>query len=292
MKTGVLASALEPGVRLTEPTAVSHLSPTALGEEAQEELIEADELQLPSLVTAEPEYSEPVLLEREQEQIASSEMPWQTQGELFPAQEQEEQLREQVEEPQENGQKIKAEPQAELPEAQSDIMDMKRKSKEDLRSIQEENLQQQRGDQQNQVSEKVAGTPPMKYPLSFFLEKIKAQLNAELQTAQIRMKARLKRLEDEMKIIRKKLNPLPQALQKQVQVLTSDWTACEDFQQMSATEGPQVRSEAQEQCPPEVLQVGHELKMVQEKRMQWDEAELLNEELQVCLQLLEGEGNP
>ncbi|CAN8179536.1 unnamed protein product, partial [Coccothraustes coccothraustes] len=79
-------------------------------------------------------------------------MPCQTQGELFPAREQEEQLRQQVEEPQENGQNIKAEPQAELPEAQSAIMSVKRRSKDDMRRIQEElNLHQQRGDQQNQV---------------------------------------------------------------------------------------------------------------------------------------------
>ncbi|KAM3654394.1 serine/threonine-protein kinase PAK 1-like [Ammospiza maritima maritima] len=63
-----------------------------------------------------------VLLEKEQEHTASSELPCQTQGELFPARGQEEQLRQQVEEPQENGQNIEAEPQAELPEAQSDIM--------------------------------------------------------------------------------------------------------------------------------------------------------------------------
>ncbi|XP_030824547.1 serine/threonine-protein kinase PAK 3-like [Camarhynchus parvulus] len=78
-------------------------------------------------------------------------MPWQTQGELFPAQEQEEKLRQQVEEPQENGQRIKAEPQAELPEAQSAIVAVKRRNKEDMRRIQEENLHQQRGDQQNQI---------------------------------------------------------------------------------------------------------------------------------------------
>ena len=44
------------------------------------------------------------LLEKEHEQIALPEVPSQTQGELFPAQEQEEQLRQQVEELQENGQ--------------------------------------------------------------------------------------------------------------------------------------------------------------------------------------------
>lgn len=45
-----------------------------------------------------------VLLEKEHEQIALSEMPCQTRGELFPAREQLEQLRQQVEEPRENGQ--------------------------------------------------------------------------------------------------------------------------------------------------------------------------------------------
>ncbi|XP_059348049.1 serine/threonine-protein kinase PAK 2-like [Ammospiza nelsoni] len=200
---------------LTEPTAVSPLAPAAPGEEAQEEQIEH---QAPSLVTAEPEYSEPVLLEKEQEQIASTEMPWQIQGELFPAQEQEEQLGQQVEEPQEKSQKIKAEPQAELPEAQSAIMDVKRKKKEDMGRIQEENLNQQRGDQQNQVSERVAGTPLMKHPLSCFLEKMKEQLNTELQIADTRIKTRQKRLEEEMKIIRDKLNCFPHSLQKQVAI--------------------------------------------------------------------------
>lgn len=45
-----------------------------------------------------------VLLEKEHEQIAVSEMPCQTWGELLPAREQLEQLRPKVEEPRENGQ--------------------------------------------------------------------------------------------------------------------------------------------------------------------------------------------
>ncbi|XP_064557399.1 uncharacterized protein LOC135441779 isoform X2 [Zonotrichia leucophrys gambelii] len=159
-------------------------------------------------------------------------MPCQTQGELFPARGQEEQLRQQVEEPQENGQNIKAEPQAELPKAQSDIMAVKRKNKEDMGRIQEENLHQQR-------------------------ENMKEQLDAELQTAHSMIKARHERLEEEMKIFREKLNRFRQSLQNQVQVLTSHRAACEDFQPMSDNEGPQVRSEAQEQCPPEMLQVQH-----------------------------------
>ncbi|XP_037981523.1 serine/threonine-protein kinase PAK 3-like [Motacilla alba alba] len=231
---------------MTEARAASLLAPSAPEEEAQEEQIEGPESKPPSPVTAEPESSEPVLLEKEQEQIASSEMPCQTQGELFPAREQEEQLRQQVEEPQQNGQNIKAEPQAELPEAQSAIMAVKRRNKDDMRRIQEEmDLHQQRGDQQNQVSERVAATPLMKHPLLSFLENMKEQLDADLQKAHTSFKAREKRLEEEIKIVREKLNPLPQALQKQVQVLTSHRAACEDYQRVSGHEEPQDWHEAQ-----------------------------------------------
>ncbi|XP_053860009.1 golgin subfamily A member 6-like protein 22 [Vidua macroura] len=143
-------------------------------------------------------------------------MPCQTQGELR-AREQEEQLRQQVEEPQENGQSIKAEPQAELPEAQSAITEVKKRNQEETRRIQKEmNLHQQRGDQQNQVTERVAVTPLVKDPLSRILEKLKEQLDTDFQKAHAKIMAREKRQEEEMKIIREKLNPLPQALQKQV----------------------------------------------------------------------------
>ncbi|XP_058664031.1 uncharacterized protein LOC131559631, partial [Ammospiza caudacuta] len=207
-----------PSVQITEPTAVSPLAPSANGEEAEEEAEGVDERQPPAVLTPQPEHSEPVLLEKEQEHTASSEMPCQTQGELFPARGQEEQLRQQVEEPQENGQNIKAEPQAELPEAQSDIMAVKRKNKEDMGRIQEENLHQQRGDQQNQVNERVSATPLMKCPLFCLLENMKEQLDAELQTAHSMIKARHKQLEEEMKIIREKLNSFRQSLQNQVAI--------------------------------------------------------------------------
>ncbi|XP_053858779.1 putative uncharacterized protein DDB_G0271606 [Vidua macroura] len=157
-----------------------------------------------------------ILPEKEQEQIELSEMPCQTQGELR-AREQEEQLRQQVEEPQENGQNIKAEPQAELPEAQSAITEVKKRNQEETRRIQKEmNLHQQRGDQQNQVTERVAVTPLVKDPLSRILENLKEQLDTDFQKAHAKIMAREKRQEEEMKIIREKLNPLPQALQKQV----------------------------------------------------------------------------
>ncbi|XP_053858597.1 serine/threonine-protein kinase PAK 3-like isoform X2 [Vidua macroura] len=50
---------------------------------------------------------------------------------------------------------------------------------------------------------------------------------------------------------------------------------------MSGTEEPRGWREAQELSPPKVLQVGHDLKMVQEKRTQWGEDEHLNKELQI-----------
>ncbi|XP_071312562.1 serine/threonine-protein kinase PAK 3-like [Agelaius tricolor] len=201
--------------RVRRARAIFPLALSPIAEEAREAENEKDDHRLcPAVVTPErPHHSKRVLLEKEQEQIASSEMPWQTQGELFPAREQEEQLRQQVEEPQENGQNIKAEPQAELPEAQSAIMAVKRRNKEDMSRIQEDNLHQQRSDQQNQVSERVAGTPLMKYPLPSPLQSIKGHVQAELQDSEASNKVREKRLEEEMKIIREKLNCLPQALE-------------------------------------------------------------------------------
>ncbi|XP_072778939.1 uncharacterized protein [Taeniopygia guttata] len=272
---------------MIETTAVSALAPSPLGEEAKREQVEQYDLEAPSVVTAQPESLEPVLPEKEQEQPALSEMPWQTRGELFPAREQEEQLRQQVEEPQENAQNIKAESQAELPGAQSAIMEVKKGNKEDMRRIQEEmNLRQQRGDQQDQVSERVAATPLMKDPLSCILQNLKEQLDTEFQKIDTKMKAKEKRQEEEMKIIREKLNRLPQALQEQVQMLTSHRAACKDFQQMSGNEEPQAWHEVQEPSPPKLLQVEHDLKMVQEK---WTH---LNKELQMCLKPLEWERNP
>ncbi|XP_064593703.1 uncharacterized protein LOC135460716 [Zonotrichia leucophrys gambelii] len=203
---------------MTEPRAVSLLAPAAPGEEGREEKTQVDDCQPPSVLTPEPEYCEAVLLEGEQEQTASSEMPCQTQGELFPAREQEEQLRQQVEEAQENGQNIKAEPQAELPQAQSAIMAVKRRNKEDMGRIQEKNLHQQRGDQENQVSERVAATPLMKCPLPSCLQSIKGHVQADLQDSEATNKAREKRLEEEMKSVREKLNCLPQALEDQVAI--------------------------------------------------------------------------
>ncbi|XP_064593882.1 serine/threonine-protein kinase PAK 3-like, partial [Zonotrichia leucophrys gambelii] len=163
--------------------AVFPLALSAIEEEARVEDKEKDDHRLcPAMVRPRPAHHfKRVLLEKEQEQSASSEMPCRTQGELFPAREQEEQLRQQVEEPQENGQKIKAEPQAELPEAQSAIMAVKRKNKEDMGRIQEENLHQYRSHQQNQS--------------------VKGHVQAELQDSEASNRAREKRLEEEMKIV-------------------------------------------------------------------------------------------
>ncbi|XP_058680354.1 serine/threonine-protein kinase Pak-like, partial [Ammospiza caudacuta] len=207
---------------VTRARAIFPLALSPIPEEDREEENEPDDLcKHPVMVTPKPAHL-PKRLEREQEQTASSEMPCQTQGELFPARKQEEQLGQQVEEPQEKGQKIKAEPQAELPKAQSPIMAVKRRNKDDMRRIQEDNLDQQRGDQHNQVSERMAGTPVMKHPLTCFLENMKEQLNAELLLAHTRIKAWEKRLEEDMKIIRETANCLPQALEKQVAIKKID----------------------------------------------------------------------
>ncbi|XP_064262990.1 chromosome partition protein Smc-like isoform X4 [Passer domesticus] len=208
--------------QVTKATAISPLAPSAPGEDAKKEQNEQDNHMRPAVVTAQPDHPKRVLVEKEPEQIALSEIPCQAQGELFPAREQEEQLRQQVEGPEQNGQNIKAEPEAELPEAQSAIMAVERRKKEDMRRIQEEiHLHQHRGDQQKHVSERVAATPPMKQRVYSWLQTIKEDVQAELQESEDRNKERVRRLEEEMKIIREKLNRLPWALQKQVTKATA-----------------------------------------------------------------------
>ncbi|XP_063279474.1 LOW QUALITY PROTEIN: serine/threonine-protein kinase PAK 1-like [Prinia subflava] len=206
----------------TEPTTDSPLAPSACGEEAKEEQTEQTP---PAVVTPQPDSSEAVLPDNEHEQTVLSEMPcWpcQIQEELFPAKEQEEQLRQQVAEPQENGQTIEAEPHAELPEAQRDLIVVKRRNKEEMRRIEDHwNLHRQRGDQQTQVRVRVAGTPLLKHPLSCSSQNFGEKLQAELQETEARIKAREKRLEEEMKIAKEKMYLLLQkqeALEKQVAI--------------------------------------------------------------------------
>ena len=95
-------------------------------------------------------------------------------------------------------------------------MAVKREHKEAMRNVQEEmNLHQQKGDQQNQSSTRVPDNPLKKH-FSCFLQNIKDQMHTELQETEIRMKAKQKKLEEELKIIREKQNPLLQSVQKQV----------------------------------------------------------------------------
>ncbi|RMB97546.1 hypothetical protein DUI87_25910 [Hirundo rustica rustica] len=257
--------------RSTEPRADSPLAPSAPAEEAKEE---QNEHQPPAVLTPQPELSETVPLEKEHEQLAFSEMPCQPcqiEGELFPAEEEEKQLRQQVEEPQENGQNIEAEAQAELPKAASGIMAVKRRDKEDMRRTQDHwDLQQQRGYQQNQN----------------FGEK----LQAELQETQARIKAREKRLAEELKILRGtqvKIHLLLEeqaTLRKQVGVLTSRLAARKGFQQAIGNEEPQDSCKAQQVSQAEALPVEQVVKMVEKKRTRCKEVEHLNKEMQVCLE--------
>ncbi|RMB89496.1 hypothetical protein DUI87_34109 [Hirundo rustica rustica] len=242
----------------TEARADSPLAPCALGEEAKEE---QNDHQPPAVVTPQVELSKTVPLEKEHEQVASSEMPCQpcqTQGELFPAEEQEKQLRQQEEKPQENGQNIEAEAQAEPSKAPSDIIVVKRRNKEDMKRIQDLwNRLKPRGDPQNQNCGE--------------------ELQAELLETQARMKAMGQRVEEEMKLQREAqveihilLKEL-EALQKQVDILTSRLATCNDFQQVTGNEEPQDSCEAQELSQAEVLPVEHDVKMVEENRTPCEE---------------------
>ncbi|XP_064261379.1 involucrin-like [Passer domesticus] len=151
MRPAVVTAQPDHPKRVTKGTAVSPMAPSAPGEEGKEKQREREKQKQPSVLTAQAAPCKRVLVEKEQDEASLSEMPCQAQGELFPAREQEEQLRQQVEEPQQNGQNMKSEPQAELPEAQSAIMVLKRRNKDEIRRIQEEiHLHQHRSDQQNQ----------------------------------------------------------------------------------------------------------------------------------------------
>ncbi|XP_023773478.1 uncharacterized protein LOC111922159 isoform X2 [Cyanistes caeruleus] len=144
-----------------------------------------------------------------------------------------------------------------------------------MRSTEEEmRLHEQRGDQQNEVSERVEVTPLIKLSLSCFLEDIKENLQAELQETEARIDAKEKRLEEELKIVIEKINHLIQkkdSLLKQVGVLTPHLAASEGFQQMTGDEEPQGRHEAQQLSQAEMLKVEHVSKMVEEKWTQWEE---------------------
>ncbi|RMB89055.1 hypothetical protein DUI87_34513 [Hirundo rustica rustica] len=273
----------------TESRADSPLASSAPGEEAKEE---QNDHQPPAVLTPQPELSRTVPLEKEHEQIACSEMPCQPchiQGELSPAKEGEKQLRQQLEEPQENGQNMEAEAQAELPKAPSDIMAVKRSNKEDMRRTQDRwNLQQQRGDQENQNSGKKLQTELQKTRARIKARKnLDEKLQEKLQKTQAKIKAVDERLEVETEIQRETeeiINLLleeQEALQKRVEVLASHLAACKDFQQVTGNKEPQNSCEAQQVSQAEVLPVEHVVKMVEEKRTPCEEVEHLNKELQI-----------
>ncbi|XP_064260067.1 trichohyalin-like [Passer domesticus] len=121
--------------QVTKATAISPLTPSAPGEDAKKEQNEQDNHDTPAVVTAQPDHPKRVLVEKEQEQIALSEIPCQAQGELFPAREQEEQLRQQVEEPQQNGQNIYKQMPAELQETEARNKARKKRPEEILEII-------------------------------------------------------------------------------------------------------------------------------------------------------------
>ncbi|KAM6113106.1 LOW QUALITY PROTEIN: uncharacterized protein FYW35_008319 [Pterocles gutturalis] len=121
---------------------------------------------------------------------------------------------------------------------------------------------------------------------------ITEKLQAELQESQSKIQAGEKRHREEIKTINEEMNSLLQqrdALQKQVEELTSQLAASEESQQVLGRKAQQDLSEAQELSRQKVLEVVNLQKILDEKRSQWEEVELQNKELQVCLQSLERE---
>ncbi|RMC16835.1 hypothetical protein DUI87_06088 [Hirundo rustica rustica] len=184
---------------------------------------------------------------------------------------------------------MEAEAQAELPKAPSDIMAVKRSNKEDMRRTQDRwNLQQQRGDQQNQNSGKKLQTELQKTQARIKARKnLDEKLQEKLQKTQAKIKAVDERLEVETEIQRETeeiINLLleeQEALQKRVEVLASHLAACKDFQQVTGNKEPQNSCEAQQVSQAEVLPVEQVVKMVEEKRTPCEEVEHLNKELQI-----------
>ena len=61
-------------------------------------------------------------------------------------------------------------------------------------------------------------------------------------------------------------------------MLTSDQPACKCLQQITGKKKHRGQSESREPSQPEMLQVGHIPKMVQDKITQWEEVEHLNKD--------------
>ncbi|XP_042656756.1 centrosome-associated protein CEP250 isoform X3 [Tyto alba] len=123
-------------------------------------------------------------------------------------------------------------------------------------------------------------------------QNITEKLQAELQETQSKIKAIEKRHEEEVKTMKEEINILLQqrdALQKQVEELTSQLAASEESQQVIGRKAEQDVCEAQELSRQKVLEVVHLQKILEEERSQWEKVEHQNKELQVCLQSLEGE---
>lgn len=110
-------------------------------------------------------------------------------------------------------QNTKAEPQAELPEAQSDINAVKKENEEDMKKIEDH---RNTGNLQDEMSERPAASPFMKLPAHHSLQNLNEKLQEEQQESLVRLEERKKRLEENIKIIEEKMNPLLRAVQKQV----------------------------------------------------------------------------
>ncbi|XP_008945178.1 PREDICTED: centrosome-associated protein CEP250, partial [Merops nubicus] len=123
-------------------------------------------------------------------------------------------------------------------------------------------------------------------------QNITEKLQAELQEAWSKIKAVEDRHREEIETVKEEMNILLQqrdALQTQVEELTSQLAASEESKQVIDCKAQQDLSEAQELSKQKVLEIVHLQKMLEETRSQWEEVQHQNKELQVCLQSLEGE---
>ncbi|XP_032532572.1 serine/threonine-protein kinase PAK 3-like isoform X2 [Chiroxiphia lanceolata] len=259
-RPGQPESSAKPALQLVQ-------SPSVPGKEAKEE---ENYNNPPSVAAPRPGQPESVLPEEDRGKIALLDM--QTQGELFPTQQQ---LEQQEEEQRENGQNIKTKLQAQLPEAQRKTKAAEERHEEETKSIQDEmNLFQQSRDLQNEMRETVAGTPVKRLSLPLRLQNSREKLQAELQRAWSEIKAMGERHEEEMKNIQEDVNLLLQqkeTLRKLVEELTSHLAAPKLSQQVIGNKAQQGQRKGQERPREEVLEVEHLQKMMEEKKTQDEE---------------------
>ncbi|XP_053921384.1 centrosome-associated protein CEP250-like isoform X2 [Cuculus canorus] len=121
-------------------------------------------------------------------------------------------------------------------------------------------------------------------------ENVAEKLQRELQASRSKIEAVENRHKQEIKTIKGEMSILVQqrnALQNQVEELTSQLATSKASQQAICHKAQQDLNEAQELSRKKMLEAVHLQKILDEKRSRWEEVEHQNRELQVSLQSLE-----